>query len=258
MQVSSILDSMRIALTLLAGLYMAFQFTACADLLNGPFHHRDDDDDSTHYQDTTGNGNDTTHTGGGDTTKVDTTVCFSRDILPILVSNCAMAKCHDAISHKEGLVLTSYESALHLVSPGNPTRSELYKVITTSNQEDLMPPPPGKLSSAQIELIARWIREGAKNRDCSNDSPCNTSNVTYSNTIAPMMEKWCTGCHGANQPSAGINLTDRATVVSQASQGFLLGTVSHASGFVPMPPSGPKMDDCSIAQIKAWIDTGLK
>ena len=253
------------ALKALLVLFLALSVGACADFIDGPFHGRDHD--SSHSDSTNDSGNDTTHNGGtdttntgsgGDTTKVDTTVCFSRDILPILVSNCAMAKCHDEASHKEGVVLTTYASTMHLVTPGNPSRSELYSVITESDPEEIMPPPPGKLSQTQINLIARWIREGATNRDCSNDTPCNTSNVTYVNTIAPVMEKWCTGCHGASGPSAGIDLTNRSVVEAQARSGALVGTVSHATGFAKMPPSGPKLDDCSIAQIKAWVAGGLK
>lgn len=242
-------------------LTLALSISSCADFIDGPFHDRDRDHDSSDSTDTThnGGGTDTTNTGGGgDTTKLDTTVCFSRDILPILVSNCAMAKCHDEASHKEGVVLTSYASTMHLVSPGSPSKSELYEVITTNDEEERMPPPPGKLSSAQIELIARWIREGAKNRDCSNDSPCNTSNVTYTNTIAPLMATWCSGCHGATDPSAGIDLSNRTVVEAQARSGALVGTITHTTGFAKMPPSGPKMDDYSISQVKAWISGGLK
>ena len=32
------------------------------------------------------------------------TVYFSQTILPLITSNCAMSGCHDAISHKEGVI----------------------------------------------------------------------------------------------------------------------------------------------------------
>lgn len=169
-----------------------------------------------------------------------------------------MAKCHDEASHKDGVVLTTYAYVMRNVTPGNLSRSELYDVITETNPEDVMPPPPGKLTQDQIGLIARWISEGATNRDCSNETECNTTNVTYTATIAPIMSTWCIGCHTGYAASASIDLTTRAVVEAQARSGALVATVTHAAGFAKMPPSGPKLDDCSIAKIKAWIAGGLK
>ena len=244
---------------------------SCADYLQGPFHHRDGDDDhdtteqtdTTHHSDTTGNGHaDTTGNGGGGTGNHDTTVCFTRDVLPILISNCTMAECHDADKPKEGINLTSYASIMgrkSLVVAGSPSHSSLYESLVTDESDERMPPPPRSLTNAQIALIERWIKEGAKDRDCSGDnSGCNTSNVTYTATIAPIMTSWCNGCHSGTSPSAGIDLTVRSNVEAQARTGFLIGTITHASGYAPMPPGSQKMDDCSIAQIKAWIDTGMK
>lgn len=225
---------------------------ACADLVDGPYHGRDHDDDDSTQTDTTD------HTGGGDTTTTDSTVCFSRDVLPILISNCAMSGCHNEASHEDGVVLTTYAYVMRNVTPGSPGKSELYEVITETDQKDIMPPPPGKLTTQQINTIARWIREGATNRDCSNDTPCNTTDVSYTTTIAPLISTWCIGCHGTIDPSAGIDLTNRSVVEAQARSGALLGTVTHTTGFAKMPPSGPKLDDCSIAQIKAWVAGGLK
>ena len=49
---------------------------------------------------------DTTGNGGGNAD--DTTICFERDILPIIVTNCAKAGCHDAITKEENRNYTSY------------------------------------------------------------------------------------------------------------------------------------------------------
>ena len=243
---------MKSALRLLIALGLVVSMSSCADLVDGPFHGRDRDSTEDHDDDTTDHG------GSGDTTSVDSTVCFSRDILPVLVSNCAMAKCHDEASHEDGVVLTTYAYVMRNVVPGSTGKSELYDVITETDPDDIMPPPPGKLSADQIDLIARWIREGATNRDCSNDTPCNTTDVTYTATIAPILGSWCVGCHTGYGASAGIDLTSRTVVEAQARSGALIGSVTHTTGFAKMPPSGPKLDDCSIAQIKAWVAGGLK
>ncbi len=37
----------------------------------------------------------------------------------------------------------------------------------------------------------------------------------------------------------------------------LYGTISHASGYSPMPKGGAKLSNCQIATIKKWVDTGM-
>ena len=257
------LSSVAIAVVLLVA--------SCADFPEGPFHRRDGDDgrdttgqtDTTNHTDTTDH-SDTTGNSGGGTGPRDTTVCFTRDVLPILISNCTMAECHDAYKPEEGVNLTSYDAIMRgrktTVVPGSPSSSELYRSLLDKDIDERMPPPPRSLSNVQIAIIERWIREGAKNRDCSDDASggCNTTDVTYTATIAPIMAKWCTGCHGGVAPSAGMDLTNRVAVEAQARMGLLVGTVTHASGYTPMPPGGSKIDECSIAQINAWIATGMK
>lgn len=239
--------------TILSIAVLTLLLASCADYANGPYHPRDDDDDD-NRPDTT----DTTDTG-----TLDSSVCFTRDVLPILVSNCTMAECHDADRPEEGINLTSYASIMSgektIVKPGNPNDSKLYESLVEDEPDERMPPPPRSLSKAQIDLIARWIREGARNRDCSTDpTTCDTVNVLYATHVQPIMTQNCTGCHGGVAPEAGIDLTQRTTVESNARSGMLLGTMSHASGFVKMPPSGPRVSDCALGTIKAWISQGLR
>ena len=227
---------------------------ACADYIGGPYHPRDDDDE---YTDTTGGSVDTT--GGGS----DSAVCFTRDILPMLISNCTMAECHDAIDPEEDVDLTSYTSIMQgserIVRAGNPAESKLYRSLIETDRDEVMPPPPRSLTADQIALIARWIREGARNRDCSNDTAgCDTTNVTYATHIQPIMQRACTGCHSGSNPSAGINLTERTVVASMATSGRLYGSMAHLAGFAAMPPSGGKVDDCTLATIQAWKQQGLR
>ncbi len=232
---------------------VTLSIAACADYVGGPYHPRDNDDDE--YVDTTG--------GGSDTTSTDSSVCFTRDVLPILISNCTMAECHDAINPEEDIDLTSYTSIMQgrerIVVAGNPSESKLYRSLVENDRDEIMPPPPRSLTTDQIALIARWIREGARNRDCSNDTAvCDTTNVTYATHIQPIMQRACNGCHSGSNPSASINLTDRTVVASMATSGRLYGSMSHLAGFAAMPPSGGKVDDCTLATIQAWKQQGLR
>lgn len=87
----------------------------------------------------------------------------------------------------------------------------------------------------------------------SPDNVCETSNVTYSNAVKPIISANCVACHGAASP---INLNDIGTVQELAENGLLYKVITHADGVPPMPKNKPKLSDCDIAKIKTWIDAG--
>ena len=39
--------------------------------------------------------------------------------------------------------------------------------------------------------------------------------------------------------------------------GTLYGSISHSTGFSPMPKGMSKMTPCQIAAVKKWIDNGM-
>lgn len=85
---------------------------------------------------------------------------------------------------------------------------------------------------------------------------CDTTNVSYSTVVAPILQTRCNGCHGGAFPSAGIDLTTHENVFIYANGGGLLGSIRHESGFSPMPKSAPKIPFCEINKISAWINNG--
>lgn len=85
---------------------------------------------------------------------------------------------------------------------------------------------------------------------------CDTTTVTYSSSVVPVLTSNCNSCHGGSSPSAGINLSTYAGVKTQVDNGKLWGSVSHASGFSAMPKNTAKMSTCNLAKIKKWIDAG--
>lgn len=90
---------------------------------------------------------------------------------------------------------------------------------------------------------------------------CDTTNVTFSGTILPLINSNCKVCHSGSAPEANIRLEGYATISTQAKipagqAGSLYGAVSHDPGNSPMPKSGTKLSDCNISKIKAWIDAG--
>jgi len=199
------------------------------------------------------------NSGGGAVTITDScstdTVYFQQSILPVIISNCAKSGCHDAISHKEGFNLTNYSNIMKLVNPGNPGGSKLYTIIITNNIGDRMPPPPDpKMSQDQIDLIYKWIKQGARNNACTGG--CDTAVFTYSGAVKPLISTQCQGCHSGTAASGGIDLSTYTGVKTMADNGKLWGAVHKDPGFVAMPPAGNGLSSCQLTQIRKWIDSG--
>lgn len=198
--------------------------------------------------------------GNGQPCNADT-VYFENDILPLIVSNCAMSGCHDVTTAADGIILTNYQQIIQTgqIRSGLPNDSELFEKITESRLDKRMPPPPSAaLSSAQIELVRKWILQGAKNNRCdANNAACDTSNFGYAAHILPILQAKCLGCHNNNLSSGGINLSSHALTVAVATGGRLVGALKHQTGFVAMPVGGNRLDSCSIAKIELWIQKGL-
>ena len=91
-------------------------------------------------------------------------VDFNRDIRPILSQNCFQCHGPDEAARQAELRLDDPESLATVIRAGRPNQSELLHRITTSDPEQQMPPVDSKLqlSVRQKELIAEWIKDGAK------------------------------------------------------------------------------------------------
>lgn len=187
------------------------------------------------------------------------TVYFQNQVLPLLISQCAKSGCHDAQSHKEGIVTTNYQNVMNVgVKPFKPANSKLYTVLNLTNPEDRMPPSPDSpLSADQKNLIKKWIEQGALNNNCNEGyGNCSTANVTYTNFVNALMANRCTGCHSGANPSGGLKLTNYDETKASALSGKLYGSVAHLAGYKAMPQGGAALTSCYVDKIKAWIDSG--
>lgn len=180
-------------------------------------------------------------------------VCFESSILPIFQSSCARSGCHDAGTHEEGYILDSYTNIVKRgIKPGNANDSKLYKVLFETGEDRM--PPDGSLTKAQKDSIALWINQGAANTtDCN--CYCDPAQFAYSTEIKPILDRSCVGCHKPGALSGNIDLSTYNAAKAQATNGNLYGSVSHSTGYVPMPEGG-KLSSCEIDQIKAWVDAG--
>lgn len=183
------------------------------------------------------------------------TVYFVNDVFPLIINNCTESGCHDE-DGDEVKALTSYEEIMNsgYVNAFDPNDSELIEKLTDDGDDRMPPPPNAPLTAAQIDLLTTWIDQGAMNNECSGG--CDTTNVSYSGTIALTMDTYCTGCHSGASPSGGIDLTSYDGVAAIAADGSLLGTVQHEAGWVAMPYGGSWLPDCKIDEIRIWVENG--
>lgn len=183
-------------------------------------------------------------------------VYFSRDVLPVVLSSCAISGCHDDVTHAEGLRLLDYERIVRIVRAGKPENSALYEVLVEDRASKRMPPPPrAALTADQISVIRTWIEQGALNLECTETNACDTTNVSYAGFIQPLINANCAGCHGSINPGAGIQLLNYSQVQNAVNSGRLFGAVAGLQGYVAMPQGG-HLDACSIDRIQAWINAG--
>ncbi|MBX2850681.1 MAG: PSD1 and planctomycete cytochrome C domain-containing protein [Phycisphaeraceae bacterium] len=105
----------------------------------------------------------------GEQEKVD----FAREVLPILSNNCYLCHGPDQDSKEAklaGFRLDIREEAVEdeMIIPGDPDASPVIDVLTTKKASRRMPPlDSGKpqLKPEQVELLKRWIAEGAEYTD---------------------------------------------------------------------------------------------
>jgi hypothetical protein len=184
------------------------------------------------------------------------TAYFWNDVLPLVVSSCATTGCHDQTTHREGVMLVDYASIIRTggIKPGDPDDSEFFEVLTEKGEDRMPPRPYEPLSSSQIQLIREWILQGAQENRCN--TACDTTGVTFSGMVWPMLQTWCTGCHSPGNPAGGVVIADYADVVSLAWDGRLMGSIRYDEGYAKMPMN-QQLSDCNILLLEKWIEDGF-
>ena len=129
-----------------------------------------------------------------------------------------------------------------------------------------------KKGALNIIMISLIITAALSNGSCYYDNeeelypegsiPCDTSGVTYSGTVWPVINDNCTNCHSGASPSGNIPLENYDDVVASGiipagQYGSLYGVITHHSGNTPMPENNSKLSDCTIKQIDIWINAGM-
>ena len=195
-------------------------------------------------------------------------VSFEREVMPLLEKRCN--KCHYPEEQRGGLDLTRIATMLRggddlgpAIVPLKPDESPLIQVLTGAKKPE-MPKKGEKLPAAEIELLRRWITEGAHD-----DSPTFASDdvAFFEREIRPVLAERCFKCHAGDEPEHGLRLTSRQGIISGGQRGpaavagkpeasLLINAIRH-EGELKMPRRGDKLSDAQIAAFEQWIAKGL-
>jgi hypothetical protein len=114
---------------------------------------------------------------------------FNRDVRPILASKCYACHGPDEDKREAGLRLdVRAEAVKEAIKPGKPDDSEFWHRITTTEPDDVMPPPssPKQLTKAERDLFRRWIAQGAQYQDHWSFVPIKRPSVPPSKSENPI------------------------------------------------------------------------
>jgi hypothetical protein len=90
------------------------------------------------------------------------------------------------------------------------------------------------------------------------NTSCDTTNVTFSGTIVPILNNNCYSCHSnTTASSSGNNIRLQNYSDVQARAAAIAGSISHTAPYAPMPKNGGNIKSCSIAQFDIWVRKGM-
>jgi hypothetical protein len=110
--------------------------------------------------------------------------------------------------------------------------------------------------TGSIVLVIGCSKSSEDKLDPPSQSSCDTADMTYSTDIKPILQANCYGCHGNGNAEGGVKCDTYENVKGAVDNNYLIGTITHAAGYPPMPQGGAKLSDCDINKIKAWINSG--
>ncbi|MCA9123599.1 MAG: PSD1 domain-containing protein [Planctomycetaceae bacterium] len=198
----------------------------------------------------------------------DEPVSFEQQILPLLERRCS--KCHHEKEQSGGLDLTRMRTMRRggdelgaAVVPGDPDASPLIQVLT-GVKKPAMPEGADPLPDEDIELLRRWIAEGARD-DSTVFAPDDVE--FFEREIRPVLINRCFKCHAGDELEHGLRLTSRQSILEGGSRGssvvsgkpaesLLIKAIRH-DGELKMPRGGDRLSDAQVAAFESWVQKGL-
>ena len=139
---------------------------------------------------------------------------FAKDVQPLLQTKCV--KCHGDKTRKADLdlstsmgILKGGESGPVMVA-GKPDKSLLYEKVHAG---EMPPKKDERLSEAQIDLIRRWIADGAKM------DAVEQADAVSQHDIGPIVMRRCTTCHGKHRQEGELDLRTKTSMLKGGKSG---------------------------------------
>jgi hypothetical protein len=88
------------------------------------------------------------------------------------------------------------------------------------------------------------------------DGQCDTTGVTYSAVVAPILASNCNACHNTATASGNVITSTYDGLKTAVNSGIFRKAINHESGASPMPKNGNKLPACELLKIDAWINQG--
>ncbi len=85
---------------------------------------------------------------------------------------------------------------------------------------------------------------------------CDTTNLSYSRDIKPILETNCYYCHSGAVISGGFNMADFNDLAKHLDNGVLINAINRKTGYPQMPYLRDKLPTCLINKISAWNNMG--
>ena len=123
-----------------------------------------------------------------------------------------------------------------------------------------------KFSNSSIAILILFITfTCAINYSCTFDNEedllkdynCDTTDIIYSD-LTNIFNGICANCHSSTFTlSPGINMDSYSNVKSSINTGLVVPAINHENGVPPMPQGLPKLSNCDLEKIQAWINLGM-
>lgn len=87
---------------------------------------------------------------------------------------------------------------------------------------------------------------------------CDTTGLTYAAHIKPIIDQYCATatCHDNVTQAYTYDMSKYEGVKLAVDGERLLGAIRQETGFYAMPKGLPKLTDCEMAKITAWVNAG--
>lgn len=85
---------------------------------------------------------------------------------------------------------------------------------------------------------------------------CDTTDIGYTASIAPIMSNSCNGCHSGATPEDNVITNTYEGLKEIVDDGRLWKTVNHEPPYSPMPKDLAKLNDCDLTKISIWLRNG--